>query len=50
VLRLPSLRIAYEKREDHHGEDGQDENYVECPAELVENQVDLGIDDITLNN
>jgi hypothetical protein len=50
VLRIPSLRIAYEKREDHHGEDRQDENDVEGPPELVEYQVDLGIDDITLND
>ena len=42
--------IADEEGEDHHGEDGEDEDDVEGAAELVEDPVDLRIDHITLDD
>jgi hypothetical protein len=42
--------IADEEGEDHHGEDGEDEDDVEGAAELVEDSVDLRIDHITLDD
>jgi hypothetical protein len=42
--------IADEEGENHHGEDGEDEDDVEGAAELVKDQVDLRIDHITLDD
>jgi len=51
VLMVHScIPIADEEGEDHHGEDGEDEDDVEGAAELVEDPVDLRIDHITLDD